>query len=76
MLPKFAISAAVLVAILAIVGAYSQVSALHLYQQSQPFYWSHRGTRISGIRYGNRWQPTVDRRDYGNFRGGGIGSGK
>lgn len=76
MASKLAATAAVVIAILAILGSYTQMSALRLEQQSQPFYWPHRRTYISGVRYRNRWQPTPNRSDYDSFRGGGIGSGK
>jgi hypothetical protein len=76
MLPKLAAAGAFLIALLAILGSFSQVTALHLRQESQPLYWPRRGTTISGLRYNNRWQPRANRADYGEFRGGGIGAGK
>lgn len=76
MLPKLITTATYAIAILAIVGSYSQMSALHLHQQNQSFFWPHRRTSISGIRYHNSWQPTPNRSEYDSFRGGGIGAGK
>ena len=76
MLSKIIATAAFAFAILAIFGSYSQMSALRLRQQSQPFFLPHRGTAISGLRYNNRWQPSPNRSDYDDFRGGGIGVGK
>lgn len=76
MLPKLAAAGAFIIAILAIAGSFSQITALHLGQQSQPLFWPHRGTTISGVRHNNSWQPRANRGDYGNFRGGGIGAGK
>jgi len=76
MLPKIAAAAAFGIAILAIAGSYSQMSALRLRQQNQPLYWPRRRTPISGLRYDNRWQPTPNRSDYDDFRGGGVGAGK
>jgi len=76
MLPKVAALAAYGIALLAIYGSYTQVSALRLGQDSQPFYWSRRGTRISGLYRGGQWEPTPNRRAYSDFRGGGSGAGK
>lgn len=76
MLPKLITTAAYAIAILAIVGSYSQMSALNLHQQNQSFFWSRRGTSISGTRYGNTWHPAPNRSGYDSFRGGGIGAGK
>ena len=76
MLPKITATVAFAVAILAIGGGYSQMSALRLRQESQPFYLPHRGAYISGIRYNNRWHPNPNRIGYAGFRGGGIGAGK
>lgn len=76
MLPKFAALGAFAIALLAILGSYSQMSALRLGQQSQPLYWPHRRTHLSGMRTQNRWQPAPNRRAYESFPGGGIGAGK
>ena len=76
MLPKLAAVGAFIVALLAILGSYSQVTALHLRQESQPLYWPRRGTTLSGVRSNDRWQPIPNRNVYSDFRGGGIGAGK
>ncbi|MBD1875765.1 hypothetical protein H6F75_19975 [Nodosilinea sp. FACHB-131] len=76
MLPKLAALGAFAIAILAIVGSYGQMSALRLGQQSQPLYWPHRSTRLSGLRTNNTWKPSPNRSAYEGFQGGGIGVGK
>ena len=76
MLPKFAAISAFVVAVLAIIGSYSQIFAFRMGQQNQFWHWPHRNTNISGIRYNNRWHPAPNRSDYNDFRGGGIGAGK
>ena len=76
MLPKLTAAAALVIALLAIIGAYSQMSALNVGQRRQTFYWPSQGTRLSGLRYGNQWQPTPTRSSYEGFSGGGTGTGK
>ncbi|MEM6446945.1 MAG: hypothetical protein AAFY57_07220 [Cyanobacteria bacterium J06642_2] len=76
MLPKLTAFGTLLIALLAIFGSYSQISALNLSQQRQRYYWPRRGTVLSGRRYRDRWVPVPGRTVYGEFRGGGIGSGK
>jgi hypothetical protein len=76
MLPKIAALGAFGIAILAILGSYSQITALNLRQENQSLYWARRGTHVSGRRYNNRWYPSPNRSNYDDFRGGGIGAGK
>ncbi|MGF1536900.1 MAG: hypothetical protein ACFB4J_10520 [Elainellaceae cyanobacterium] len=76
MLPKLIAATALVVTVLAIGGSYSQMSALNLGQDQQPFYRPYWGTQLSGVRYGGAWQPTPLRSSYEGFSGGGPGAGK
>lgn len=77
MLTKIFAAAAVAIALLTTIAAYSQRSALVLREESQDQYWPRRGTSLSGTyRSDGAWQPLPNRSAYGSFRGGGPGSGK
>jgi len=76
MLPKIFAGVTLAIAILTVFASYTQRSALSLRQESQPFYIPRHNTGISGYYFGGNWQTTPLRSDYGNFRGGGPGSGK
>lgn len=76
MLPKLIAASALIIAVLAVWGSFTQISALNLGQSQQPFYRPYYGTRLSGMRYGGQWQPTPARSSYEGFSGGGTGAGK
>lgn len=79
MLSKVTAFAVLAIALLAIYGSYTQISALNVSQnrpRQQRYYWGRRGMILSGRRYRDRWEPTPNRETYSTFRGGGIGSGK
>lgn len=76
MLTKLFAAAAFLIALMTIVSAFTQRSALVLRQEQQPYYWARYGTNLSGRYYGGSWQPNPLRSTYGEFRGGGPGAGK
>ncbi|MEO0868179.1 MAG: hypothetical protein AAFY17_06970 [Cyanobacteria bacterium J06642_11] len=67
---------AYVVAGVAIAGAYSQASALHLRQTSQPLYMPRYNMVHFGPYRGGQFQSLSNRSAYGGFRGGGSGSGK
>lgn len=73
---KIFAAAALLIVLVAIVGAYRQRSALYLRQEAQPNYWPRHGTVLSGRYQGNIWQPLPIRSAFGAFQGGGPSSGK
>lgn len=76
MLPKLTALATLTIAVLAIFGSYTQISALNLTQERQRYYWPRRRTYLVGRRYRDRWIGAPGRTTYGSFRGGGIRSGK
>lgn len=76
MLTKVFAILAYVVAGASVVGAYSQASALHLRQTSQPLYRPrHRMVHFGSYRSG-QFEPLSTRSAYGGFRGGGNSSGK
>lgn len=77
MLSKFLAFIAITIAIVAIVAACTQRSALVLRQDTPGSYWPRNNTTLSG-RYANgRWVGSPSRNlGSGGFRGGGPGSGK
>jgi hypothetical protein len=77
MLTKIFAAAAIAIALLTVIAAYSQRSALVLREESQEQYWPRRGTSLSGsYGSGGNWQPLPNRSTYGGFRGGGPSAGK
>lgn len=76
MLPKIFGGMTLAIAVFTIFLGYTQRSALHLRQESQPLYMPRHNTGISGYYYGGVWRTTPLRSDYGNFRGGGPSAGK
>lgn len=78
MLAKVFAGVAVFMAIWSITDAYTQKSALVLYEEKQTNFSPRRGTSVSGY-YGNDgiWIfHSESRSSYGGFQGGGPGSGK
>ncbi|HEY9762835.1 MAG TPA: hypothetical protein V6D07_09925 [Trichocoleus sp.] len=57
-------------------GGLTQRSSLHLRQEQQPLYWPRYGTHLSGRYHNQVWLANPDRAAYGQFRGGGPGTGK
>lgn len=51
-------------------------SALVLRQENQATYWDRHNTVVSGVYRSGRWVEVPMRSAYGEFRGGGPGSGK
>lgn len=76
MLTKFYIVLTYVIAGASVVGAYTQVSALHLGQTQQSLYFPRYNMVYFGPYRSNRFQPLTNRSSYSGFRGGGNFSGK
>ena len=64
------------IAIASISAGYTQISALHLRQESQPLYAPRHNTLRSGYYRSGRWTRRPGRSSYDTFRGGGSRTGK
>lgn len=77
MLTKVFAGIAVFMALWSITDAYTQKSAFVLREEKQSNFSPRRGTSLSGsYSRGGGWIFVPSRSSYGNFQGGGPGTGK